>query len=1094
MASQPGRRPASLHSGMDPPADASPHLKVQHADHRLTAHEMVLRKRAATMLCLGAIFGLLGFAFAAITGFIRLRAQNDDSKFQVPYFTATVSEMVHDPRTPQGKVFWAFEYAAAILIFFSWYPTMLRNAYIGDDAAVCCISWVTWRQYVPTLGMMILSTVNTVPGNSLTVTDQFSVWIHTTGAGMLFVGYFVVEARALRWGPFRCSAQKGQLNETSRGICARSACISLLALCIVICFGAQLALGVAFSENQLDKWKGQKLLRTAEPVVRRVKIVVYISEVMCGLLGLASHLVIWWFCEERKYDLPEQLYRAEEVASGGGGEDESDTAPLDGRHASTHESNTGKPRTLSEHHERFSADLDLMEMVHRKRAATMMLIGVIFGFLGFGFATAVGLVYNSGKYSNERIGFRSGQAYFPASVGELMHNYYEPQGKVFWGFSMISALLVFFSWYPTMLRNAYIVNDPGVCRIPWVTLRQHTYALGCMIMATVTMVPGSHLSASDMICNGVHHAGVAILFGGYFVCEAHTVSWGPFKRICVHSGLYDQGKDRVLRRACVSALFVCCIAWIVLEIVLAVAFKAEEMDVWLSVNGKDILIDTADAKVKGVKIALFSCEIMCGFLVLFSHVLIWIYCEERHYDLAEQLRHIPQASPTATTLSRTSRGSASTSLQGLDKDVQPGLLWHIERSASRVAALEVVQRKTAANMMINGVICGFLGFAVAFLIGAIHVATSPAEDANGKPFERGLPYFPSTVSEMIHEYKTPEGKVFWAFEFVSAWFIFFSWYPTMLRNAYIGDDATFLGIAWITWRQYMPALGMVILVSVGLVPGPHPTITDQFQICVHLTGAGMMFAGYCVCEAHALGVGPFRCCCKHGKLSETSKMICLRKCVLYMLAFCLLVFFSIGPVLMLAFTPKDLDSWGPLDGHEHEQVLNSGAWNVKAVKLVSYMTEVFSGLLVLTSMGLIWWGCEERHFDMPEQLFELSSKTAEVGEKPPVESMSEVLPEATVITLSPRSVADPPGAKEDAYHTPPLVANLRPAAVVPAGPDWEAPRLREESEASYMYRATSFDPPSRAADEGCCGASQVAAGRPKGAPAPVEDGSFCVTC
>merc|ERR1712224_62811 len=41
--------------------------------------------------------------------------------------------------------------------------------------------------------------------------------------------------------------------------------------------------------------------------VKTLKMISYGSEVICGLFLIFSHLVIWWFCEERHYDLPEEL-------------------------------------------------------------------------------------------------------------------------------------------------------------------------------------------------------------------------------------------------------------------------------------------------------------------------------------------------------------------------------------------------------------------------------------------------------------------------------------------------------------------------------------------------------------------------------------------------------------------------------------------------------------------------------------------------------------------------------------------------------------------------------------------------------------------
>merc|ERR1719221_494529 len=111
------------------------------------------------------------------------------------YFASTVSEMVHNPNSPAGKCFRGFEFIASILIFQSWYPWHLRNCYIGDDMTLpCagCISWTTFRQLVPSTGMMIVATITITPAAQANAEDSMSVAIHLAGAVMLFGGYFVV--------------------------------------------------------------------------------------------------------------------------------------------------------------------------------------------------------------------------------------------------------------------------------------------------------------------------------------------------------------------------------------------------------------------------------------------------------------------------------------------------------------------------------------------------------------------------------------------------------------------------------------------------------------------------------------------------------------------------------------------------------------------------------------------------------------------------------------------------------------------------------------------------------------------------------------
>ena len=120
------------------------------------------------------------------------------------YFPSTVSEMVDDPSDPAGMSFFAFEFLGAMLIFMSWYPHNLRNAYLGDvgfQIPNTPVSWTMFRQFVPPLGMMLVATVTTTPMPQASVLQMFTVGIHLVGAEMLFGGYILVEGLTLGWSP-----------------------------------------------------------------------------------------------------------------------------------------------------------------------------------------------------------------------------------------------------------------------------------------------------------------------------------------------------------------------------------------------------------------------------------------------------------------------------------------------------------------------------------------------------------------------------------------------------------------------------------------------------------------------------------------------------------------------------------------------------------------------------------------------------------------------------------------------------------------------------------------------------------------------------
>jgi len=54
------------------------------------------------------------------------------------------------------------------------------------------------------------------------------------------------------------------------------------------------------------------LINTASGSVLYMKILSYASEVICGLFLISSFLAIWWFCNERKADLRDELFQVKD--------------------------------------------------------------------------------------------------------------------------------------------------------------------------------------------------------------------------------------------------------------------------------------------------------------------------------------------------------------------------------------------------------------------------------------------------------------------------------------------------------------------------------------------------------------------------------------------------------------------------------------------------------------------------------------------------------------------------------------------------------------------------------------------------------------
>mmetsp|Transcript_6742 Transcript_6742/g.12262 ORF Transcript_6742/g.12262 Transcript_6742/m.12262 type:complete len:311 (+) Transcript_6742:2-934(+) len=263
------------------------------------------------------------------------------------YCPQTVSELVHDHQSAEGKLFFGFGLLAAICILASWYPANLRNVYLGENLAVCwCCgpSWQNMRQFCPSIGLFLVTCIPTVPPANRHFGENFTVLLHTCGAVMMVGGYGLCEIVTLRRA---CRARR---KEPNGGPILKPGEWNIRALLI----GLSLSCGVAFqvcgflspkpvhslgTDSCADVWvvpskidfeyvvqkeggshlaeavriseaiaeKEELLLDTAHGTCLLLKTLEYWFEVSAGLFMVGSHLAIWWYCPERLLDLPEKL-------------------------------------------------------------------------------------------------------------------------------------------------------------------------------------------------------------------------------------------------------------------------------------------------------------------------------------------------------------------------------------------------------------------------------------------------------------------------------------------------------------------------------------------------------------------------------------------------------------------------------------------------------------------------------------------------------------------------------------------------------------------------------------------------------------------
>lgn len=338
------------------------------------------RKGAAMLLFVGSLSGFLGFLFAALLGFLKFGILNTEPAQKGPdgkpfasgqnYFPATVSEMVYNRDAPAGKVFFGFELIASIAILVSWYPLNLQNVYMDNDKTFWFtgVSWSTLRQFLPSIGMMIVASIPETPMERALLPDRITVWVHTVGAVMAIGGYVWIEAKTLlHFGAldhllkFR-EAQMTEKATESNSTKSASTAISPYAahvdharlspkelkvrwLFMFISMGSLIFFeifsflrfnGHRFGICCYDDWhkpspedikdahdrldlphllamqiaqdEGRNILyNTASGWGLAIKQLSFWCECISGLCLIANQLAIWWFCGERKVDMTFEL-------------------------------------------------------------------------------------------------------------------------------------------------------------------------------------------------------------------------------------------------------------------------------------------------------------------------------------------------------------------------------------------------------------------------------------------------------------------------------------------------------------------------------------------------------------------------------------------------------------------------------------------------------------------------------------------------------------------------------------------------------------------------------------------------------------------
>jgi len=327
----------------------------------------------------------------------------------------------------------------------------------------------------------------------------------------------------------------------------------------------------------------------------------------------------------------------------------------------------------------FDRRLDYIDGFSRLRATTMLVSGAFLGYCGFLFGAFLGFykqIVEEGPINF--LGERQNHSYFPATVSEMVYNTSSGGGKCFFAFVLIGGICMLSSWYPWQLRNVYIgddlvlgagflgKNNMGKHRgISVLMLRQFLPPIGIMMVACIPAPPGANRHFTDKVSSIVHTMGAVMSIGGYAIIELYTLVRSdtlPIKFDTVKA--YNKGWGEYTTR---MAVIICCLISVVAFQLFGALLNLGDKhglccnDVWevptakelaeLKARGEGYYVEDSIAAAHGVKLLKHTAsgimmyfklgeywfEVLSGLFMLYSHLVIWWYCPERHIDLDEEL-------------------------------------------------------------------------------------------------------------------------------------------------------------------------------------------------------------------------------------------------------------------------------------------------------------------------------------------------------------------------------------------------------------------------------------------------------------------------
>ena len=301
--------------------------------------DILNRRWAAAMLCLGSVCGFIAIGLATLAG-----NYNSISGFEMKYacfpqnicpsgrsyHAETVSEMVSKPDYPAAKLFFSFTLIGSISLLLSRYPWELKNVYTGGSPSKRLLTAA--RAVLPPCGMLIVATIPVVPRVARQSTAiKLACSVHSFGATLYVAGYNALESCTV-WILWDRLEPQERILRTACVVCGVLCTISFFLCGTVYSYANELGLccvdewektADAFealyhmgNQTATEKVVGLLIPKVYGPFVLKdsasgiallVKKCEFWLEEFAGLFVILSHLLIWKHCKVQHLAVPEVL-------------------------------------------------------------------------------------------------------------------------------------------------------------------------------------------------------------------------------------------------------------------------------------------------------------------------------------------------------------------------------------------------------------------------------------------------------------------------------------------------------------------------------------------------------------------------------------------------------------------------------------------------------------------------------------------------------------------------------------------------------------------------------------------------------------------